>query len=267
MNATERRSEIVDALLLGGSLSVMELATRLRVSTETVRRDLRVLEEAGDVIKTHGRAALSPRTGEAPFERRMRENEAAKRRIAAFVADMVADGDSVMLDTGTTTSYVARALLARRGLTIVTNSSDIARTLAIVNDNTVFMAGGELRGDNGAAFGAAAVEFVRRFRVRHAIVSIGALDARSGAMNYDLAEAEFGREVLSCGERRLVVTDASKFGRSALVRVCDFSGFDVLVTDSPPPPDLADALSAGGVAVAIPDVAGPAGIVARSGRS
>jgi DeoR family glycerol-3-phosphate regulon repressor len=255
MNALDRRSEILEALALGGSLTVHDLASRLAVSTETIRRDLRTLAEAGDVVKTHGRATLSPRRGEAPFERRMRENEAAKRTIAALVADMVADGDSVMLDTGTTTSYVARALLARRGLTIVTNSSDVARTLAIVNDNTVFMAGGQLRADNGAAFGAAAVEFVRRFRVRHAIVSIGALDARSGAMNYDLAEAEFGREVLACGERRLVVTDASKFGRAALVRVCGFDGFDVLVTDAAPPPDLGGALSAAGVSVVVPAVA------------
>ncbi len=93
---------------------------------------------------------------------------------------------------------------------------------------------------------------MRRFRVRHAIVSIGALDSRSGAMNYDLAEAEFGREVLACGERRLVVTDASKFGRSALVRVCGFDGFDVLVTDAMPPPDLDAALRQAGVAVLAP---------------
>jgi DeoR family glycerol-3-phosphate regulon repressor len=252
MNGQSRRSEILDALAKGGSLSVSDLAGRLGVSTETVRRDLRSLVEAGDVVKTHGQASLSPRRGEAPFDRRMRENEAAKRAIATLVAETVADGDSVMLDTGTTTSYVARALLARRGLTIVTNSSDIARTLAIVNDNTVFMAGGQLRADNGAAFGAAAVEFVRRFRVRHAIVSIGALDSRSGAMNFDLAEAEFGREVLACGERRLVVTDASKFGRSALVRVCGFEGFDVLVTDQAPPPDLAATLHQAGVAVLAP---------------
>lgn len=247
-----RGSAILQALADGGALTVAELARRLGVSTETIRRDLRALSTAGDVVKTHGRAVLSPRRGEAPFERRMRENEAAKRAIAAEVAGMIADGDSVMLDTGTTTSYVARALLVRRGLTIVTNSSDIARTLAIVNDNTVFMAGGQLRADNGAAFGTAAVAFVRRFKVRHAIVSIGAMDAEAGPMNFDLAEAEFGREVLACGERRLVVTDASKFGRRALVKVCGFGDFDTLVTDAAPPADLAATLAAHGVAVRTP---------------
>ena len=86
-----------------------------------------------------------------------------------------------MLDTGTTTSYLARELRKRRDLTVVTNSSDIARTLATVNGNTVYMAGGELRGDNGAAFGHAAIDFVTRFQVRHAIISIGAMDAETGA--------------------------------------------------------------------------------------
>jgi DeoR family glycerol-3-phosphate regulon repressor len=247
-----RHERILAALAAGGPLGVGDLADRLQVSAETIRRDLKRLAEAGDVVKTHGRAMLSPRRGEAPFDRRMRESAAAKRAIAALVADMVEDGDSVMLDTGTTTSYVARALLARRGLTIVTNSSDIARTLAIVNDNTVFMAGGQLRADNGAAFGAAAVEFIRRFRVRHAIVSIAAVDAAAGLMNFDWHEAEFGREVLACGERRLVATDASKFGRSALVRVCGLSEVDMLVTDAPPPPALADALAAAGTEVVLP---------------
>jgi DeoR family transcriptional regulator, glycerol-3-phosphate regulon repressor len=252
MIRSNRQDAILDMLAAAGSLSVTDLADRLDVSSETIRRNLRQLVEAGEVVKTHGRAALSPRRGEAPFDRRMRENADAKREIAALVAAMVVDGDSVMMDTGTTTSFVARALLARRGLTIVTNSSDVARTLAIVNDNTVFMAGGQLRADNGAAFGTAAVEFVRRFKVRHAIVTIGAIDARSGAMNFDLDEAEFGREVLNCGEHRMIVTDAAKFGRTALVKVCGLGDFDALVTDLPPPPDLAEALDQHGTRVVLP---------------
>ena len=86
----------------------------------------------------------------------------------------------MMLDTGTTTSYLARELRKRRDLTVVTNSSDIARTLATVNGNTVYMAGGDLRGDSGAAFGHPAIDFVSRFQVRHAIISIGAMRAEPG---------------------------------------------------------------------------------------
>ena len=165
----------------------------------------------------------------------MRENADEKRAIASQTAEMIADGDSVMLDTGTTTSILARELLQKKGLTIVTNSSDIARTLATVNGNTVYMAGGELRGDNGAAFGPAAIEFISHFSVRHAIISISAVDPENGLMDHQLAEAEFARKVLNCGQQRTVVTDHTKFSRSALVKVCGFEEFDLMITDKTPP--------------------------------
>ena len=116
--------------------------------------------ERGEVLKMHGAAALPHAVGEAPFERRMRENSDAKRAIAAAVAATIRDGDSIMMDTGTTTSFLARELLGHRRLTVVTNSSDIARTLSTVNGNKVYMAGGELRSDNGAAFGSTAIDLI-----------------------------------------------------------------------------------------------------------
>jgi DeoR family transcriptional regulator, glycerol-3-phosphate regulon repressor len=205
------------------SASVADLAVELGVSAETIRRDLKLLSDRGDLLRLHGAAALPHALGEAPFERRMRENSQAKRVIARLAASRIGDGDSIMLDTGTTTSFLARELLHKRGLTVVTNSSDIARTLATVNGNQVYMAGGELRGDNGAAFGEAAIQFVQRFNVSHAIITAGALDPISGVNDFHWEEAEFARTILSRGEKRMVVTDSSKFNRSALVNVCAFS--------------------------------------------
>ena len=181
----------------------------------------------------------------------MRENADAKRAIARAVAATIRDGESVMLDTGTTTSFLARELLGHRRLTVVTNSSDIARTLATVNGNKVYMAGGELRSDSGAAFGVSAIEFVGRFSVNHAVISTGAIDASAGVMDYDLEEAEFARMVLSRGARTLVVTDHTKFGRQGLVQVCGFDGINELVTDRSPPADIGSALTAGGVKVTV----------------
>ena len=156
-----------------------------------------------------------------------------------------------MLDTGTTTSYLARELLGHRRLTVVTNSSDIARTLATVNGNKVYMAGGELRSDSGAAFGVSAIEFVSRFAVTHAVISAGAVHAATGVMDYNLEEAEFARMVLSRGQRTVVVTDHSKFGRQGLVEVCRFSGISELVTDQAPPAELADALAQAGATLTV----------------
>lgn len=251
MNATDRQRAIREAVNRLGSARISALATDLGVSLETIRRDIRPLVEHGDLTKTHGAVFAAQHAREAPFERRMRENAGAKRAIARHMAASIADGDSVMMDTGTTTSVLARELLGKRGLIIVTNSSDVARTLATVNGNKVFMAGGELHGDDGAAFGRSTIDFVENFKTRHAIISIGAMDAETGPMDYRLAEAEFARTVLRCGERRAIITDHTKFARKALVRVCGFGDFDLLVCDRAPPEDLAERLRAAGTEVAI----------------
>ncbi len=251
MNHSKRHSEILRIIQEEGTISVAELAEKLGVSLETIRRDVKPMTSEGTVIKMHGAIGLPTLVGEAPFERRMRENAEAKRAIAQLVAATIRDGESVMLDTGTTTSYLARELLGHRRLTVVTNSSDIARTLATVNGNKVYMAGGELRSDSGAAFGVSAIEFVSRFSVNHAIISMGAIDAQMGVMDYDLEEAEFARMVLSRATRTVVITDHTKFGRQGLVQVCGFSGFGELATDRMPPREIVAALNAAGTRLRI----------------
>ena len=248
---SKRHAEILSLVRAAETCSIATLAQQLGVSPETIRRDLAPLTANGQLVKMHGAVGLPDATGEAPFEKRMRVNAAEKQAIARRLAQTIEDGDSVMLDTGTTTSMVARALLKKRHLTVVTNSSDIARTLATANGNTVFMAGGELHGDNGAAFGTSAIEFIERFKVDHAVISIGAMDVSVGPMDYRLAEAEFARCVLARGQRRVIVTDRSKFGRTSLVKVCGFTGFDCLITDRAPPDDLAENLAAANVKVEV----------------
>lgn len=242
MDYSLRQSRILSLLSEEGTIGIAELARRMEVSVESIRRDVTVLAAHDEIMRMHGAIGLPSVVREAPFERRMRENRPAKDAIASLAATTIRDGESVMLDTGTTTSILARALLHHRRLTVVTNSSDIARTLATVNGNKVFMAGGELRSDSGAALGYSAIEFINRFSVDHAIISAGAVNAETGVMDYDLEEAQFGQAVLARGQRRVVVTDASKFGKKGLVRVCALNDFDELIANRPPPADLSDAL-------------------------
>lgn len=251
MKLSKRQTSILQTTRRHGTVKISDLAETMGVSLETVRRDIRPLVDGGDLIKMHGAVSLSAVSMEAPFQRRLRENAVEKWMIVREVAAMIHDGDSVMLDTGTTTSILAQELLSKTGLTIVTNSSDVARTLATVNGNRVYMAGGELHGDNGAAFGRSAIEFIADFKVRHAIISIGAMDAEMGLMDYHLAEAEFARTVLSCGQQRFVITDHTKFNRTALVRVAGFADFDFLVTNRTPPADIMQRLDEAGTTVKI----------------
>ena len=246
---SQRQSALLARLQHLGTASIMELANLLGVSDETIRRDALLLQQKGEVLKLHGALTLPHLAGEAPFERRLRENAQAKRAIAKYATSLVSDGDSLMLDTGTTTSIFAQELRARHNLTIVTNSSDIARTLATVNGNTVYMAGGALKGDNGAAFGPSAVEFMARFRVRHAFISIGAINIEGGLMDAELSEAAIAAIALSRAEHRVVLTDSSKFGRTALVSVCALDGVDRLITERLPDHGLAEALRLANVQV------------------
>ena len=194
MNHSKRHGEILRVLQDEGTVTIASLAQRLGVSLETVRRDVKPLTRNGAVVKMHGAISLPSIVGEAPFDKRMREQADAKRAIARAMATTIRDGDSVMLDTGTTTSYLARELLGHRQLTVVTNSSDIARTLATVNGNRVYMAGGELRSDSGAAFGASAIEFVSRFAVAHAAaVVLAAVTAAAPAVCHAMISAGIRR--------------------------------------------------------------------------
>lgn len=251
VNHSKRHSDILLLVQEAGTITIADLAGKLGVSLETVRRDVKPLVANGAVLKMHGAIGLPALAGEAPFERRMRENADEKRRIAKALAATIRDGESVMLDTGTSTSFLARELVGHRRLTVITNSSDIARTLATVNGNKVYMAGGELRSDSGGAFGGPAVDFVSRFSVNHAVISIGALDSVMGVMDYDLEEAEFARMVLTRGARRIVCSDHTKFGRQGLVQVCGFEGFGELFTDRAPPRDIAIALDKAGAELVV----------------
>lgn len=247
---TTRQSQILEKLESKGTYSVSRLASEFQVSLETVRRDLKQLTDNGSVVRVHGAVGLAGQIGEAPFQRRMRENSAEKQLIANQVAASIRDGDSIMLDTGTTTSFIARELINHRRLSVITNSSDIARTLATVNGNKVYIAGGQLRADSAAAFGKTALEFIRQFTVQHAIISAGAVNEQ-GIMDFDLEEAEFARTVLSMGSRRVVVTDHTKFGRRGLVQVSDFDAVSDFVTDRMPPPEIAKAMAGAGTRLII----------------
>jgi DeoR family glycerol-3-phosphate regulon repressor len=253
---SKRHGRILEILDREGTVTIAELAGRLDVSSETVRRDVRPLVDRGAVVKMHGAVGLAGSAGEAPFQRRMTENADAKQRIARMAAALVRNGDSLALDTGTTTSFLSRALTRHERLEIVTNSTDIARTLAGRKGNRVHLLGGRFGADSGAVLGPETVEAMQRFRVDHAVISAGAISSE-GVMDYDPDEAAFARAVLASGRRRIVVCDSGKFGRSALVRVCALDGIDALVTEAAPSGALSTALAEAGVAVSLSQ-AGPA---------
>ncbi len=247
MPETHRETQLLDMLRPDGQARVQDLARRLNVTEETIRRTVRRLEGRGLVKKVHGGVHLREWGPEASFALRLGLNPGPKRRIAARLARMIGDGASLFLDVGSTTAFVAQGLRDHRELMVVTNSLSVAQTLASRNGNRVFMAGGEIRAHDGGAFGAEALAFVRQFRVAHAVLSAAAVDARAGFMLQDMREAEFSRAITEQAEQTIIAVDATKFGMTAPIRITDARRISRLVTDAPPPPDIATMLAAAGV--------------------
>lgn len=235
MHKVARHAALMKLLAQDGSCSVAQLIAQLGVSDETVRRDIKELARAGLLQRVHGGAVMPNYIPELGFQKRMQQNAELKSRIAAAAAAEIHDGDSIVMDTGSTTAYVAHALARHANLMVVANSSEIARILTEGKSNQVFVAGGELRGDDGAIFGETAIEFVRQFKTRYAVISIGAVNLEEGLMDFDMREAQFARAVIAQASHVMVVADHSKFQNHAPIRICGFERIHTFVTDQRPP--------------------------------
>ncbi len=256
----QREEEILRAIRLsGGSCRVSYLAEILGVSNETIRRNIKSLETNHIVRKVHGGVHLINELNEPPLDRRMDTQSDIKERLAAAVAESISDGDSVFLDIGSTTAYVAIALKQRSNLFVVTNSVFVAHTLATINNNKVFLAGGELRSHDGGAFGAEAMELVKRFNVQFAVFSIGAVNSDLGFMLHDLGEANIARAAAQNAQVRIAVADSGKFEKRAPVSLGDTKCIDIFYTDRTPPEDIGLMLQNSNVEVVVPSVFQAAG--------
>ncbi|TLP65806.1 DeoR/GlpR transcriptional regulator [Parasedimentitalea maritima] len=240
----QREEEILREIrLVGGSCRISFLAGQLGVTLETIRRNIRTLEDKAIVRKVHGGVHLVEDVTEPPFHSRMDTNAAVKTRLAAAVAATISDGDSVFLDIGSTTAYVALALKQHSNLYVVTNSAFVAQALATRNNNRVFMAGGELRSHDGGAFGTEALEMIGRLNVQFAVFSAGAVNAGLGFMLHDLEEANIARAAAANAQIKIIVADSEKYGKRAPVALECSGDMDVFYSDAPPPDDIAQYLA------------------------
>ncbi|WP_179404567.1 DeoR/GlpR family DNA-binding transcription regulator [Burkholderia guangdongensis] len=252
MFSVQRQAEILRIVRANQTCTISELAETFAVSDETIRRNIRPLIADGLLVKVHGGIMLPDRLDEAPFQRRMMHNRDAKQAIASCVVELVKEGDSLILDGGSTCVHIAEALRSHSRLTVVTNSAEIARILAPCSDNRVFLAGGELRPDDSASVGESALAFIRQFHVRFAIVSVTAIDADGRFMDSLPADVAYSLAAFAQAEQRIVAADHAKFGHSALVHAFGADAFDLLITDQAPTPALGQIFAAAGLDVRLP---------------
>lgn len=231
MKRRDRRQDILDLLRQGEAMGIHGLASILAVSDETVRRELRLLEADGLIERIHGGARLAKSVEEGPFEARLHRNAAAKQRIAATVAQVVEDGESLYLDASSTAFHIAQALKGKRDLTVVTNALGVAAELGGRNGNRLYLAGGELDDRYRAFFDATARAYLAQFRPGMAIVSTESVDPDAGFTDYHIGEGEVCRQMIGQSRRVTIAVDASKFDRASVVAVASFADVDRIVSD------------------------------------
>lgn len=234
MFAQERQRAIESILRQQGRLTVQELARRLGASEITVRRDLRLLESAGKVIRAHG-GALHPDflDDEHGFARKSVEAVAAKVALARAVAAELPDRGQVFLDAGTTCLEVGRQILDRRRLTVVTNSIPLLQLGAGAQARVVSV-GGEVRGVSLALVGGLGLRWVDGLRFDVAVLAASGLDVQDGASTTELSEANMKQAAIRRARKRILVSHAAKWNKPAAVAFAPWDDFEVLVTDAVP---------------------------------
>ena len=228
-------------------MSIDELARLLEVTPQTVRRDVGVLAEAGLLVRFHGGVALPSSTVEnIAYGQRQVLNIEGKRRIAQAVAREVPNGCSMILNIGTTTEEVARALRHHRDLRVVTNNLNVAAILAENEHCEVIVAGGIVRSRDRGIVGEATVDFIRQFRVDIGLIGISSIEPDGTLRDFDYREVRVAQAIIEQSRELWLVADASKFGRRAMVQLADLSQVDALFTDASPPEALVRVLAESG---------------------
>ena len=247
-----RQAGVLDTVRELGTVTVEALAERFGVTLQTVRRDVKLLADAGLLARFHGGVRLPASTTEnIAYRQRQQLNEDAKRAIARAVAAQVPEGCSLILNIGTTTEAIARELLAHRGLRVITNNLNVAAILSDNPDCEVIVAGGLVRGRDRGIIGEATVEFISQFRVDIGVIGISGIEADGTLRDFDYREVKVAQAIIRASRQVWLAADHSKFNRPAMVEVGRLDQVDTLFTDSAPPAAFDTLLAEAGVTCVI----------------
>lgn len=231
--AEERKEQILALLSENDKLLVPELCDYFHVSPATIRNDLRELESTGMLKRTHGGALSNSKTR---YEPDSYQKEVAflneKKEIARLAINLVEDGDTIAIDTGTTTLEFAKLLSSRKNLTVVTNDIEIARTLEMSGDANIILAGGVLRRNFHCLVGPIAVASLKDLSVDKAFMGTNGVSADIGFTTPDLGQAEIKKVMASIANEITVLCDSSKIGTKAFAQFLPLSKAARIITDS-----------------------------------
>jgi DeoR family glycerol-3-phosphate regulon repressor len=236
VNSNPRQLKLLDVVRARGSVTVEELADGLGVTLQTVRRDVQRLAESGLLTRFHGGVRVPSSTTEnIAHTQRESLNADGKAAIARAVAQQVPNDCSLIINIGTTTEAIARALLGHRGLRVITNNLNVAAILSSNAQCEVIVAGGVVRPRDRGIVGEPAVDFIRQFKVDIALIGISGIEADGTLRDFDYREVKVAQAIIEHSREVWLAADHSKFNRPAMVELARLSQIDRLFTDKPPP--------------------------------
>ncbi len=234
MLAEERRAILIQELQSKGYTHVNEMAQQLDVTPITIRRDIAFLEKQGKCLRTRGGAVRTGQgtTWELPYEIKAQRYVQEKQRIAHAALKHVSEGDSIILDSGSTTFELARLLLPLRNLTIVSNDLKIASLLAVNPSITVICTGGVSRTNVYTLLGSQTEQFIHNIRVEKTFLAADAIHQDGVISNVNLDEAAIKQAMLAAGKQGILLADSSKFSTHGFARVEEIKNLNIVITDN-----------------------------------
>ncbi|WP_019615651.1 transcriptional repressor AgaR [Psychromonas ossibalaenae] len=232
-SAIERRTEIVSVVNRDGTARVEDLAAQFNVSSVTIRNDLSLLQKNGYVVRSHG--AVIPGSGvlaELTIQKKRRRNIGIKSQIGQEAAKLIESGNTVILDSGTTTREIASCLKSLENVVVLTNSLDVAMELTVAPGVEVLMSGGVLRKSALSFSGSQAEHSLKNYRFDKVFLGVDGFDLKAGITTHNEQEASLNRLMCEISEQVIVVTDSSKFGKRCCHMIRDLRNVGVLVTDA-----------------------------------
>lgn len=248
MLAIERRSSILAKLSTEGKIIVSDLSSAFGVTEETIRRDIDKLAKEGLATKTYGGAiAATTSTSDLPYNVRKGVNVELKQNIAEKIANMINDGDRIMLDASSTAIYIIRRIRNKKNITVITNSVEILIELADKTGWTILSTGGALKEGSFSMVGLSAERMVRGYHVDFCICSAKGIDKRLGITDSNEKDSEMKQAMFASADKRILALDSTKFDKKSFVKVCNINEIDMIVTDKDPGQDWAAAIGNSGV--------------------
>jgi DeoR/GlpR family transcriptional regulator of sugar metabolism len=233
MLIAERHSKIMARLADSGKVVVTDLSSEFGVSEVTIRRDLAILEKQGLIQRTHGGAVSSVKSRfELSFEQKSRRNIEEKVGIGEKALALIEDGDTIMLDSGTTTYQLAKLLGSKKDLTVITNSINMVPELSVIPNIILIVLGGLYKPATGAAIGPLTTRYMEDMHVDKFFIGCNAITINGGLMTADINDAETRRAMINSAAQVIVLADSSKFGKTSFISVAPIGQIDVVISDN-----------------------------------